>query len=90
MFDPADIPHWVVLIYERQQRFRQEAAGQMITGLVNACEAVGEPSKQFRHPRLYLILIGITINRQPALVRWESGQGNILRVRHFASFLVRG
>jgi hypothetical protein len=41
MFNPVDIPHWIVLIYERQQRFRQEIAGQMITGFVNACRAVG-------------------------------------------------
>src|SRR5580693_7873100 len=48
MFNPANIPNWVVLIYERQQRFRPDVAGQMITGLVTACEAVGEPSKRFR------------------------------------------
>ncbi len=41
MFKPAEVPNWVVLIYEGQQRFRQENARQMITDLVKACEAVG-------------------------------------------------
>jgi hypothetical protein len=50
MFNPADIPNWMVLIYERHQRFRPEAATKMIRGLVDACEAVGELSKQFRLP----------------------------------------
>jgi hypothetical protein len=38
---PAEVQNWVVLIYEGQQRFRQENAKQMVTDLVKACEAVG-------------------------------------------------
>jgi hypothetical protein len=45
MFKPAEVPNWVVLIYEGQQRFRQENARQMITDLVKACEAVGRATQ---------------------------------------------
>ncbi|KAH9992241.1 argonaute-like protein [Russula compacta] len=60
MFRPAEIPNWIVLIYENEQRFGQQAASQVITDLVRACEAVG-----------------ITTNPLPAVVKWESGQGNV-------------
>jgi hypothetical protein len=42
MFKPAEVPNWVVLIYERRQRFREEVARRMVTELVKACEAVGK------------------------------------------------
>lgn len=41
MFNPVNIPNWIVLIYESQQRFDGEVARQMIAALVKACEAVG-------------------------------------------------
>jgi hypothetical protein len=41
MFNPADIPNWIVIIYEQQKRFRDEVARRTITGLVDACKAVG-------------------------------------------------
>ena len=42
MFKSAEVPNWVVLIYEGPHRFRQEALRQVVTGLVKACEAVGK------------------------------------------------
>lgn len=45
MYEPAEIPHWVVLIYERRNRFRDDVARRMITDLVRACEAVGRAVK---------------------------------------------
>ncbi|KAI0005035.1 argonaute-like protein [Russula compacta] len=60
MFTPSQVPNWMVIIYERQQRFNQQTANQMATDLVKGCEAVG-----------------IRINPQPGLIKWESGQGNI-------------
>jgi len=45
MYKPAEVPHWVVLIYERQNRFREEVARKMIADLVRACEAVGRAVK---------------------------------------------
>jgi len=42
MFKSAQVPNWVVLVYERQHRFRQEAVRQVVTELVKACEAVGK------------------------------------------------
>ncbi|KAI9448014.1 argonaute-like protein [Lactarius indigo] len=60
MFTPTNVAHWMIVIYERQQRFNDQVANQMASDLVRACEAVG-----------------ISINPQPALIKWESGQGNI-------------
>jgi len=45
MFKSAQVPNWVVLIYERQHRFHQEAVSQMVTELVKACEAVGKATQ---------------------------------------------
>jgi len=41
MFKPAEVPNWVVLIYEGQQRFTRQSAIRMIKSLVEACNAVG-------------------------------------------------
>ncbi|KAI9467034.1 argonaute-like protein [Lactarius psammicola] len=60
MFSPSSVPTWMIIIYERQQRFNDQVANQMASDLVKGCEAVG-----------------ISINPQPALIKWESGQGNI-------------
>jgi len=42
MFKSAQVPNWVVVIYERHLRFPQEVVRQMVTELVKACEAVGK------------------------------------------------
>jgi eukaryotic translation initiation factor 2C len=60
MFSPSSVAEWIIIIYERQQRFNDQVANQMASELVKACEAVG-----------------ISIKPQPALIKWESGQGNI-------------
>ncbi|KIJ70038.1 hypothetical protein HYDPIDRAFT_35479 [Hydnomerulius pinastri MD-312] len=39
-FRPATIERWVVVVYERQQRFNQQAAQDMINGLTQSCAAV--------------------------------------------------
>jgi uncharacterized protein YoaH (UPF0181 family) len=41
MFNASQVPHWMVVIYERQQRFTEQVANQMAAGLVSGCEAVG-------------------------------------------------
>ena len=41
MYEPAAIPNWVLLIYEREGRFRRGVADRMVANLVKACEAVG-------------------------------------------------
>jgi eukaryotic translation initiation factor 2C len=60
MFTPCSVVNWMVIIYERQQRFNDQTANVMANDLVKGCQAVG-----------------ITINPKPALMKWESGQGNI-------------
>ncbi|KAH9045386.1 argonaute-like protein [Lactarius pseudohatsudake] len=60
MFTPTNVADWMIVVYERQQRFNDQVANQMASDLVRACEVVG-----------------ISINPQPALIKWESGQGNI-------------
>ncbi|KAH9965910.1 argonaute-like protein [Russula dissimulans] len=41
MFSPCQVPNWMVIIYERQVRFNESAANQMVSDLVKACKAVG-------------------------------------------------
>ena len=41
MFTPSDVPHWMVIIYERPQRFNEQVANQLAGDLVRGCEAVG-------------------------------------------------
>ena len=41
MFTPTSVAHWMIIIYERQQRFNEQVANQMASDLVRACEAVG-------------------------------------------------
>jgi len=40
-YNPAAIDRWIVVVYERQQRFGQQAAQDMIAGLVQGCTEVG-------------------------------------------------
>ncbi|KAI0255719.1 Piwi domain-containing protein [Lactifluus subvellereus] len=68
MFSPSTVANWMVIIYEGQGRFNVGAANQMVTDLVERCEAVG-----------------MSINPRPALIRWESGQGDICEQLRVAS-----
>lgn len=40
-FRPATIERWVIVVYERQQRFNQQAADEMTAGLLASCRDVG-------------------------------------------------
>ncbi|KAH8105885.1 argonaute-like protein [Cristinia sonorae] len=40
-YNPAAIDSWVVVIYERQARFNQQVADDMVKNLLTACRAVG-------------------------------------------------
>ncbi|KAF7292384.1 Argonaute-like protein [Mycena chlorophos] len=40
-FKPVTIERWVVVVYEQQRRFNDQAAQDMIQGLVNSCRDVG-------------------------------------------------
>jgi hypothetical protein len=46
MINPSQVPNWIVVIYERQQRFNDQVANQMAGDLVRACEAVGAASNR--------------------------------------------
>jgi eukaryotic translation initiation factor 2C len=41
-FQPAEVNGWVVVIYEVQSRFTMANAKDMIGGLIQACNEVGE------------------------------------------------
>jgi hypothetical protein len=41
MLQASQVPNWMVIIYERQQRFNEQTANQMAADLVKACNAVG-------------------------------------------------
>lgn len=40
-YKPAAIERWVVVVYERQQRFNQAAADEMVSGLLASCRDCG-------------------------------------------------
>lgn len=40
-YQPATIERWVVVIYEREQRFRRQNAEEMVAGFVSMFRAVG-------------------------------------------------
>ena len=82
MFSPSNVAHWMIVIYERQQRFNEQVANQMANDLVRGCEAVGTVTQNERGicPPHLDHMIGISINPQPAIIKWESGQGNIGQV----------
>jgi len=80
MINPSQVPNWIVVIYERQQRFNDQVANQMATDLVKACEAVGATSNRASWTPFNVLFIGININSRPSLIKWESGQGIIAQV----------
>lgn len=41
MFTPCSVAHWMMIIYERQQRFNDRTANQVADDLVKGCEVVG-------------------------------------------------
>lgn len=41
MFTPSEVPQWMIIIYERPQRFTEQVTNQLAGDLVRGCEAVG-------------------------------------------------
>lgn len=41
-YRPSTIEKWVVVVYERQQRFDQRTAAEMVAGLVRSCKDCGQ------------------------------------------------
>lgn len=57
MFTASEVPNWMLIIYERPQRFTEQVANQLATDLVNGCEAVGavtQIGRPGRHPTQFL------------------------------------
>ena len=55
MFEPVEVPNWLLLIYQSSQRFEQQSVEQIIAGfvrdaelLVKTCRAVGKTFKRAR------------------------------------------
>jgi hypothetical protein len=42
MFESAEIPNWLVIIYERYQRLNRPTVDQMVGDFVRGCNAVGK------------------------------------------------
>ena len=81
MFSPSSVALWMIIIYERQQRFNDQVANQMAHDLVKGCEAVGTIAQnELAICAPSTEIIGMPINPRPALIKWESGQGNIGQV----------
>lgn len=48
-YKPVPIDTWVVVVYERSQRFNDRTAQEMVRGLLDACAAVGRCRVYFWH-----------------------------------------
>ena len=90
MSEPVKIPNWLLFIYESLPRFNQRSVERMIDGFVRGCGAVGKTFKasSIGYNRTK-DLIGIKINPKPALVKRESGHGNIARVSRLVAYFCR-
>lgn len=85
MYRPAtNIGEWVVVSYEpRSQRFNEGIVQNVIQGLKQAAASVGMViSACFASDVTYdtLLFAGVRIDRDPAVVKWLSGQGDIVQV----------
>lgn len=91
MFEPVEVPNWLLLIYESSRHFNQRAVEQMITGFVRGCGAVGKTLQASLTGHYHTKnVIGIRISPKPVVRRWESGQGIIARVSRLAAYLIDG
>jgi len=75
-FKPVEIPRWIVVVYERLQRFPMNAAQKLIFGLVGSCHAVGKCFPSDILIRLSHV-VGIKVLDPNPIVKWENGQGRI-------------
>lgn len=80
-YRPASIDRWIVVVYERQQRFNQQAAQDMIDGLLRSCSDVGELSWLVQVHFSNGLLPGMRVNDTSPLVTWQNGQGRIAEVK---------
>jgi eukaryotic translation initiation factor 2C len=88
-FRPASIERWIVVVYERQQRFSQQAAQDMIDGLLRGCSDVGESFWSLCFIcHCNALLPGMKVNDTSPLVTWQNGQGRIAEVKIFFLMLI--
>lgn len=81
-FRPATIDRWVIVVYERLQRFTQQNADEMTAGLLASCRDVGMPYSLISSIYFLLLIhfIGIVVKDTNPLVSWQNGQGRISEV----------
>ena len=83
----------MIIIYEQQRWFKEETANRMISDLVKGCGAIGTTTSSRLtgrdQPSPKLDTVGMSVNPLPALIRWESGQGDICQVRRLVTNLFR-
>lgn len=83
----------MIIIYEQQRWFKEETANRMISDLVKGCGAIGTTTSSRLtgrdQPSPKLDTVGMSVNPLPALIKWESGQGDICQVRRLVTNLFR-
>jgi len=67
LYKPASIQRWIVVIYERKQRFSESAADDMVRGLQNATNDMG---MFLINSRLYACFVMLILRRY----HWISSQ----------------
>ena len=70
-----------MVIYERQARFNQQTADEMVKNLLAACSAVGEYLYFCPFCNcFFIVVLGIPVKEKDPIIRWESAQGRIMEV----------
>jgi hypothetical protein len=57
---PVEIERWVVVIYEQQRRFGENAAQDMINGLISSCKEVGGSYIYFSYVAFYSNILQVS------------------------------
>lgn len=88
LYKPASIQRWIVVIYERKQRFSESAADDMVGGLRKATSDMGtlflpSPSRLLMRTR-FLLRSGITGFQAQPRIEWENPQSDIIAARRFS------
>jgi hypothetical protein len=79
-YKPSAINQFVVVVYERKERFNPRAVEDVIRGLVSSCRDVGRSQFRLEEPGITVPLVGIKVPDNAAAVQWENGQGVIANV----------
>ena len=70
-YQPVTIDRWVVVVYERKERFSEDAARDMVKKLLQQFAALGMSTTFYRGMLVSQLFAGIVCNEEDPVVVWE-------------------